>query len=136
MKIIKYLDHINSFLEKRVESRWVLAMFIWCFVFIPFLIIYEPICYFTDSSLKERRESLRKFRQGIQIGDRVVVSLRECSIIGRVHAIPTKWSKLFIIEYGKYNEVSDTYSIQKKFSSSKIYAIHQTAKISDNIENC
>ena len=133
MKFIKLLNRMDSFLGKRIESRWLISAFIWYFIFIPFRLIYEPIYYFTDMSLKERRISLREFRQEINVGDRVVVSLRKTRIIGRVHTIPTKWSKSFNIEYGKYDEASDTYSIRKRYRSSKIYNIHQTAKISDNI---
>ena len=131
---MKLLNRINTFLEKRVSSHWILAAFIWYFVFIPFRLIYEPIYWLFDESLKDRRKSLREFRQGIQIGERVVVSLRKGSIVGRVKVRPTKWSKSFEIEYGRYDEASDTYSIRRRYPSSKIYSIHQTAEISEKIE--
>ena len=135
MKILKFLNRIDTFLQNRIESRWILKAFIWYFVFIPFRLIYEPLLYLLDERLKERRKSLREFRQGIQVGERVVARLRKSRIVGRVYAIPTKWSKSFIIEYGKYDEASDTYSSRKKCPSSKIYRIHQTAEISEKIDN-
>ena len=135
MKFLKLLNRINAFLEKRVGSRWILAAFIWYFIFIPFRLIYEPLDYLFDENLKDRRKSLKEFRQEIQVGEVVVVSLRKGRIVGRVKAIPTKWSKSFNIEYGKYDEASDTYSLCKKCPSSKIYHIHQTSEISEKIEN-